>query len=211
MSEPIDVARRDHPRPPRGVGAGGRLPRPALRRPRHRRGGGGRGVRDRRRAVAGRRRPAQPRRVAHHDRQPQGDRPDPAREQARRQAPGGPDAVRRRPARAARRHRRRPAPADLHLLPPGARDGGAGGADAAHGRRPHRPRDRPRLPRAGDHHGAADHPRQGQDRGRPHPLPGAVRARTCRPASPACSPCCTSSSTRATSRPAPTPTPCVPT
>ena len=26
------------------------------------------------------------------------------------------------------------------------------------------------------HHGPADHPREGQDRGRPHPLPGAVRA-----------------------------------
>jgi hypothetical protein len=41
---------------------------------------------------------------------------------ARRQAEGGSDAVRRRPARASRRHRRRAAPADLHLLSPGARD-----------------------------------------------------------------------------------------
>ena len=84
--EPDRRARRDHPRPPRGVGSGGRLARQALRRPRHRRRGGGRGVRDRGRAVAGRRHPAQPRRVAHHDREPQGDRPDPARAQARRQA-----------------------------------------------------------------------------------------------------------------------------
>ena len=165
----------DHPGPPRGVGPGGRLPDQALRRPRHRRGGGGRGVRDRRRAVAGRRRAAQPRRLADHHRQPQGHRPDPAREQARRQAEGGADAVRRRPARAARRHRRRAAPADLHLLPPGARDGGPGRADAAHGRRADRARDRPRLPGAGGRDGPADHPREGQDQGGPHPVPGAVR------------------------------------
>ena len=103
--------------------------------------------------------------------------------------------------------RRRPAAADLHLLPPGARDGGPRRADAAHGRRADRARDRPRLPGAGGHDGPADHPRQGQDRGGPHPLPGAVRARTCRRASRACSPSSSSSSTRATWRPAPTPTP----
>src|SRR5689334_3637012 len=45
--------------------------------------------------------------------------------------------------RASRCHRRRPAPADLHLLPPGARDGDPPGADAAHGGRPDRARDRP--------------------------------------------------------------------
>jgi predicted RNA polymerase sigma factor len=39
--------------------------------------------------VAGRRRTPQPRRLADHHRQPQGHRPDPAREQARRQAEGG--------------------------------------------------------------------------------------------------------------------------
>ena len=144
-SWPVTDARRVTRAHRERVGPGGRHARPAVRRPRHRRGGGGRGVRDRRRAVAGRRRPAQPRRVADHDRQPQGDRPDPAREQARRQAPGGADAVRRRPARAARRHRRRPAPADLHLLPPGPRDGGAGRPDAADGRRADRARDRARA------------------------------------------------------------------
>ncbi len=51
----------------------------------------------------------------------------------RRQAEGGPAVARRRPAaRASRRHRRRAAPADLHLLSPGARDGGPRGADSAH-------------------------------------------------------------------------------
>ena len=108
-----------------------------------------------------------------------------------------------------RRHRRRAAPADLHLLPPGARDGDPRRADAAHGRRPDRARDRPRLPGAGGRDGPADHPREGQDQGGAHPVPGAVRRRTSRPASPACSPSSSSSSTRATWRPAPTPTRCV--
>ena len=54
-----------------------------LRRPRHRRGDGGRGVRDSRRALACRRRPTESRRVAHHHRPPQATgwvrkrRPDP--------------------------------------------------------------------------------------------------------------------------------------
>jgi hypothetical protein len=115
------------------------------------------------------------RRLADHHRQPQGHRPDPAREQARRQAEGGSDDLRRRPARASRRHRRRAAPADLHLLSPGAGDGDPRGADAAHGRRSDRGRDRPCFSGAGDHDGAADHPREGQDQGGPHPLSGAVR------------------------------------
>ena len=46
-------------------------------------------------AVAARRRAAQPRRLAHHDRDAQGDRPAASRVAARRQTPGGPDAVRR--------------------------------------------------------------------------------------------------------------------
>ena len=75
----------------------------------------------------------------------------------------------------ARRHWRRAAPADLHLLSPGAGDAGPRGADAAHGRRPDRARDRPRLPGPGDDHGAADHPREGQDQGGSHPVPSAVR------------------------------------
>ena len=98
---PVSRGRRrggDHPGPPRGVGPGGRHPDAALRRPRHRRGSRRRGVRGRRRAVAVRRRTPEPRRLADHHRQPQGHRPDPAREQARRQAEGGSDAVRRRPA-----------------------------------------------------------------------------------------------------------------
>jgi RNA polymerase sigma-70 factor (ECF subfamily) len=52
----------------------------------------------------------------------------------------------RRPATTRDRDRRRPAAADLHLLPPGARAAGAGGADAAHARRPDHRRDRARVP-----------------------------------------------------------------
>jgi hypothetical protein len=157
------------------MGAGGRLPRSTLRRPRRRRGRGGRGVRDRGRAVAGRRRAAEPRRVAHDHRDPQGHRPHPPREQARRQAEGGADDVRRRHDRARRRHRGRAAPADLHVLSPGARDRGPRGADAPDGRRSDRRRDRPRVSRAGERDGAADHPREGQDQDGRHPVPGAVR------------------------------------
>ena len=61
---------------------------PALRQPRPRRGDGRRGVRDRRRALAGRRGAAEPRRVAHHHRPPQGHRPDPPRGQARGRSTG---------------------------------------------------------------------------------------------------------------------------
>ena len=42
---------------------------------------------------------------------------------------------------------RRPAPPGLHLLPPGASAGGAGGAHPAHGRGPDHRRDRPCVPR----------------------------------------------------------------
>ena len=47
-----------------------------------------------------------------------------------------------------RGHRGRPAAADLHLLPPGAAAGRAGGADAARSVRPHDRGDRARLPHA---------------------------------------------------------------
>ena len=58
----------------------------------------------------------------------------PARTSARTST-GGSAAVRRRPAWAPRCHRRRAAPADLHLLSPGAGAGGPRGADAAPGQR----------------------------------------------------------------------------
>ena len=56
------------------------------------------GVRDRCRAVASRGCATQPRRLADDHRLPQGHRPDPAREQARRQTRTGADVVRQRSA-----------------------------------------------------------------------------------------------------------------
>ena len=81
----------------------------------------------------------------------------------------------------ARGGRRRAAP-DLPLLPPGAVDRGAGGADAAPGRRPHHTRDRARLPGAGDHDGPAPGARQGEDPGRGHSLPRSRCRRSARAA-----------------------------
>ena len=159
---------------PRGVRPGRRLADPPVRRHRRRRGRRRRGAARRPRAVAGRRRTAQPGRVADHHRRPQGHRPDPPRVAPRRQVPGGPDDRRRHTPRADRRRRGRPAPADLHLLPPGAGAGGAGGADPAPARRADGGRDRRGVPGARDHHGPADHPGEEEDRGRAHPLPGAV-------------------------------------
>ena len=103
------------------------------------------------------------------------------------------------PARGHRRRRGRPAPAGLHLLPPGARPRGAGGPHPAAARRAHRGRDRARRSWC---------PRPRWPSGSPAP---SARSRT--PASPTgcrgpttwprgsarCSPWSTSSSTRATS------------
>ena len=104
------------------------------------------------------------------------------------------------PARADRHRRGRPAPADLHLLPPGPRAGGAGRADPAAARRPDRRGDRAGVPRARDHDGAADHPREEEDQGRQHPLPGAGGRGPARAAGGRARRASTWSSTRATSR-----------
>ena len=74
---------------------------------------------------------------------------------------------------ATRARRRRPAPAGLPVLPPGAGRAGAGRADTAHGRRPDHHRDRPRVPGARVDDGAAAGPGQAQDRRRRHPVPTA--------------------------------------
>jgi len=75
------------------------------------------------------------------------------------------------PGRAGRRGRT--AAPGVHLLPPGAAAGGAGGADPADRLRAQHRRDRQRLRgvRGGDR--AAAHPGPTQDRGGGHPLPGA--------------------------------------
>ena len=104
-----------------------------------------------------------------------GDRPHPPRADA-----GGEDAA-ARGAEAAEDEMdettlsRRAAGADLHLLPPGAGDRGAGGADPAHAGRAHDRRDRPRLPRARADDGAAAGAGQAQDQRRRDPVPGAAR------------------------------------
>ena len=133
---------------PRRVGPGGRLPRRLRRRFRPRRGRRAGGLRGRRGALAPRRRACEPGRLADdHGPEPR-DRPDPPRPHARRE-----DAPARRAGGRGGRDggdvvSRRAAGADLHLLPSGARVGGAGGLDAARARRPRRGGHRSRVPRA---------------------------------------------------------------
>ena len=76
----------------------------------------------------------------------------------------------------------RPAAADLHLLPPGARARGAGRAHAARARRARHGRDRARVPGRGADHGAAARAGQAQDQGCAHPVRRAARPRAARPA-----------------------------
>ena len=110
-----------------------------------------------------------------------GHRPDPPRVAPRRQAPAGRHDHRPRTPRADRTRLRRPAAADLHVLPPRPRPRGPGGAHPAPARRPDRRRDRGGVLRARDDDGAAADPRQAQDQGREDPLPGAGPGRPGRP------------------------------
>ena len=157
---------------PRRARPGGGQPGSPLRRPgpgrgRHRRGAGGR-----RRALARRGRAAQPGRLADHGGGQQGARPDPPREAAPGQVRGGvPHGHRRRPRRADRPGRGRPAAAAVHLLPPRPRAGEPRGSHPEAARRADRGRDRRRLLRPRDDDGAADHPLEAEDQGRQHPLP----------------------------------------
>ena len=101
------------------------------------------------RAVAGRRPAAEPGRLDHHHRPQPGHRPAapgvaPATDRHAQAALL--HAAGRRAARSVGPRARRPAPADLHLLPPGAGAGGAGRADPAAARRAADPGDRPGLP-----------------------------------------------------------------
>ena len=101
-----------------------------------------------------RRRPGQPRRLADGDGQAPRDRPacaaarrSSASTRSSRTSSGSCWRWPRRSRRSRRRGRRRPAGADLHLLPSGALDRGAGGADAAAARRADDGGDRARVPR----------------------------------------------------------------
>ena len=117
---------------------------------------------------------AEPRRLDHHDRPQPGHRPAPPGGHPHRPPPRRPPTPRtttwnpthdpdaRRPRRLRRRRRRRPAPADVPVLPPGARARRPGGAHAAAARRARDPRDRPRLPRARGDHGPAHRAGQAQ-------------------------------------------------
>ena len=85
---------------------------------------------------------------------------------------------------------RRTAPADLHVLPPGARARGARRADAADGRRAHDARDRAGVPGAGaDRRPAARCARSARS-ATPGSRTACRRASSCRNASTACSPFC---------------------
>ena len=88
------------------------------------------------------------------------------------------------------RDRRRPAAADLHLLPPGAGPARPRGADAARARRPDDRRDRPRVPRRRADDGQADRARQAQDRRRRASPTGCPPTRSC---PTGCAACCASS------------------
>ena len=113
----------------------------------------------------------------------------------------------RRRTRPGDRDRRRPAAADLHLLPPGAGHRRPGRAHAAHAGRAHHGRDRARVPGHRRDDGQAPGAGQGQDPPRRHPLPGAARPPARPSARPPCSPSLPRCSTRAT-RPATAPTSC---
>ena len=184
-------------------GRGGH-PGPRLRRHRPRRGRGAGGLRRRHRALAARRAPAQPGRLDRHHRAEPGASTGCAASRARPGPPGRGAGARRSasPSRAAgRTSARRPAAPHLHLLPPGARPRGAGGAHPAADRRAADAGDRPRLPRARADDGAAAGARQAEDPGRGHPVPGARPITSCPSGCPPCSPSSTWCSTRATPPP----------
>src|SRR5438045_259495 len=95
-------------------------------------------------------------------------RPKPPRADAGAQG-GAARTGRGAPGRRGGCHPRRAARADLRLLPPGARNRGAGRADAEPRRRPRHARDRARLPRPGADARAAARPGEAEDPRRRHP------------------------------------------
>ena len=153
----------DRTRVPRGVRPRGRRAGPRPRRHRPRRGIGAGRVHRGAAALAFERPAAEPGGLDHHHGEEPRDRSAPARSVARGSTcPGGAHARARRTGGGGGGVRR-PAAADLHLLPsrPGARR--PGGAHAAPARRPDDGRDRAGVPDAGSDDGAAAGEGEGQD------------------------------------------------
>ena len=109
-----------------------------------------------------------------------------------------PRRVRRRPGRG--QDRRRPAAADVHLLPSGAVHRGEDRADPAPARRPDHRGDRPRVPGRGADDRQADRAGQADAGQQAGPVRGSVAGRTAWAGSPRCSRCSTWCSTRDTRR-----------
>ena len=164
------------------MGAGRRRSHRLPRRLRPRRGGRAGGVRDRGRALAARGDAVEPADVARDHRAQPSDRPHPARAHRRREAAAARDPGVHRGRDGRGDDSRRAARARLHLLPPGARRRGAGGAHAAHARRADHRRDRARVPRPRGDDGAAARPREEEDQGRRDPLPRPARPPAAGPA-----------------------------
>ena len=162
---------------PRGMGTRRLDPDPRSRRLRARRGRGAGGVRDRGRALAARRDPAQPVRVDRRDRAQPRDRPHPARAHARAEdrAPRPPGGASNRGGRRRELDPRRTAEPRLHVLPSRARARGPRRADPPRGRRTSDPRDRARVPRPRVDARAAARAGEAKDSRRGHPVPRPAR------------------------------------
>ena len=163
------------------MGTRPRWPDRLPRRLRPRRGGHPGGVRDRGRALAAGGRAREPGRLADDDGAKPRHQPHPARADVAGEDPAAPGRGEHRGHDGRHRLSRRAPRARVHLLPPGARDRGAGRAHVADARRPLDARDRPRLPGAGGDDGPAPGARQGEDPHRGHPLPCSAGSSAARP------------------------------
>ena len=152
-------------------------------------------------AVAGVGPAAKPGGLDHHDCPQPWNRPAAARGIAQRPTQAGAAGAHARRARGGRSGGRRPTATDLHLLPPGARHRGAGGADAAIDRRFADARDRPRPVGVRTDDGATAGACEEQDPRRQHPVSRARAMPSYQTGCGRCSLWSTSSSTRATSPP----------
>ncbi len=121
------------------------------------------------------RNPGKPRRLAHHGRPATRAGPAPAGDDAAAEA----SAADRGPHRA-RGAADRSSPPRVHLLPPRARPGLAGGVDPAADLRSHHPRGGGRAADQRGDRGRADHPGEEEDRSSGYPVPDPGRRRAVR-------------------------------